>query len=323
MAASISFASVCIRKLDRLKLLLTTQRIAFESDVLADESHVEFLDTTHSRLLTANTLRGVSLRTSTQRLSNFGQRQTISKPNIPNHSGSFQEGSISKRKKAGPTLSIGGVSPNVNEWVKQKSVRVEKTERTSRPNLSTQLYESIKTKHEYPASSRDDLKTTSSHLNGVGMTSGPLTSVHRTSRVLSGKSQRPSVASESRQNFFSSLKKLGSQNLAKQISQEGSKTDRYPKTFHLDIINESPIQQCFTMSNPSIHSIHDTEPLAEGKIPKSPPSQVTHFQPRDCKPEASFSKLSKLLSPNVVERTSLKQSPRKLLSSLAAITNKP
>lgn len=330
MTASISFASVCLRKLERLKLVLTTQRSAIESDVYSDETHVEFLESVHYRLHSANTQRGKSLRStmlSTKRLAHLMNRQLGTSPpqsiHLPPSNSQELKAKIRTRKMQ--NLSIGGFSTNTNYWDKQGSFPTENTGSNSRPSLISQLRGQLSTKNKGPIGSKEEFphEKQASKKTITGFTPTGKSA----SKVLSNKSLVNQIKEEPKPQFFSSVKKLGLSSNKKPLPtlDEGNITDRYPGTFYLDIIKESPIRRASRLSNPSSHSIYMPETVQEGKIPKSPPSQITHFdvKAKESPQKSKISRLSKLVSSKKEDSESKPRSSRSYLISLAGLVNKP
>lgn len=314
MATGISFASVCLRKLERLKLLLSVQRSAFESDLLVDEGHVEFLETISTKLQQTTSLKNLSYRNtvfSTKRLSTLsGAKFSTSQERLLENVASSRDMKLIKTRKS-HHMSFGGVASNPRI---QGSIKLDLKQPPERPTLATSFYRQMYQKHQHPSVSHDDL--VHANFEAENFTPGSATNFHGLTKPDKRRSILTNRASDiGSPNLFSSIKK--SVKTSKKVAvEEGCKTDRYPTTFQLETINESPIRHASTMSNPSLQSLYATEAFVDGKVPKSPPSQITHFEIKNSEASQKPQKLVRLNIPKEVEKIEPKKSPRKYLTTL-------
>lgn len=319
MATGISFASVCIRKLERLKLLLTTQKSAFESDLHSEESHMQFLESINSKLQTVNAVKNFSIRNtvfSSKRFSSVvGNQFSTSQEQLPVPNPSVRD--IMAKNRKNHHMSIGGLIDKPGNRI-QGSVRLALKDKHDRQSPTSSFYGQRGMNHQYPIGIKDDILQGS--LDTDIPYPSPLKIFQGIPKTTAGRSMLGKGGQDSgNPHLFSSLKKKKNSTNKKSLIEEGSKTERYQTTFHLETINESPIRHVSTMSNPSLHSIYATEPLGEGKSPKSPPSQITQFDVKSSSRPDTSSRLLKLITAKGAEKTDSKKSPKKYLAAIAGI----
>ena len=143
---SISFASVCIRKLERLQMLLSQQRSAFNADISVEETYSSFLETVLYTLKAANTVRDTSVRFpgfSSNRMSQIlAQRVTTNFYGIGKRP-AISQGKEDRGERRLQSVITGTILKNSNKLSDRNYPPTSHRHSTGRLNLANQLYGTV------------------------------------------------------------------------------------------------------------------------------------------------------------------------------------
>lgn len=319
MAVGIGFASVCVRKLERLKMLLAEQRAAFEADVAVEETHFGFLETVLQRLAAANAVKDTSIRKS--RLSSKRVSQNLSQKvaaSIYRHvkqdvSMQAKDGRLANKTQ---NTSIGAISMTSNRRPGKESSQGDIKGKSGRPSVLHKLYGVTGTKPRPAVKTAGD--DSACNIQFEKLEISPFENFQLSSKNV----QSPKIhldLDSSGTRFFSSIKKSGLKHGRKSRVDEGNKSNlntTVSKPVPVDGKTQRPFSK---QSNPSWNSLNFIEHSREDKTPTS---QTVPVEAAESSNVARVADLNRLVSPKATPQSVAKKSTRLFKAALAGLLNK-